>query len=69
MKSSYMYKCVYKLDGTRAEVMGETPFEFQGGFWLDEDYKPSSWLSGTYWVPAHQIIYIRKYQIEREDSA
>ena len=69
MYNSYMYRCVFMMDGDRMEICGETAFEFQKGFWLNEDYKADGgWLTGTYWIPAHQIIFIKKEIIERIES-
>lgn len=60
MIGSYIYKCVFMLDGDRTEVCGVYPSEFQQGFWLDADYHITGGLSGKYWIPPHQIIFIVK---------
>ena len=67
MHNSYMYKCVFMLDGDRTEVVEMFPSAFTKGFWLNEDFQVTGWLSGSIWIPASQIIFIKKLIIEREE--
>ena len=60
MHNSYMYKCVFMLDGDRTEIYAEMPSHFTQGFWLGADFKIAGWLLGEIWIPASQIIFIKK---------
>ncbi|MCK4820317.1 hypothetical protein KA005_31425 [bacterium] len=66
MHDSYMYRCVFMLDGDRTEVCDMFPTTFTKGFWLNADFKVTGWLSGSIWIPASQIIFIKKEKIKRE---
>jgi hypothetical protein len=56
------------LDGKRTIAYAEMPSHFTQGFWLDDNFQVSGWLSGSIWIPASKIIFIKKEIIEREDG-
>ena len=68
MKSSTIYKCVFKLKDQKMFTYAENAFILKDGFWLDENFQyDGGWLTGKYWVPPSQILYIEKETIEREE--
>ena len=67
MKDSYMYKCVFMLDGDRSKVFAGNASTFIQGFWLDENFNIAIPGRGVWWIPASKIIFIKKEIIKREE--
>ena len=69
MKDSIIYRCAFTLKDQKMFAYADNTFILRDGFWLDDNYQYThGYLTGRYWVPPSQILYIEKEIIKREDN-
>lgn len=63
MRETY-YVCVYRYEDRELRFIKETEIEsildLDKGFWVDEDYEFTRISNATYWIPASQVLCVKK---------
>ena len=55
------YLCKFKLNGTTYETVSSRGiFDFDKGFWVDEDFELTLGSKCKWWIPPHKVEYVEK---------